>query len=440
MFGARAPGLRGLLEMAKVISLEDAASTLIQSNSRIVTAMAVSEPRGFFSKLESFVEDKENVQVYCANPNQAYNAFRQPDLQGKLYLNTMFLSHAVRSLHGHGVVYYSPHNLRSWGPLLCRRPVDVFWGTCSPPTDKGYVSLGPSAVYEPEVLLHARKVVLEVNPKLPFCHGSTAMRLSDVDYLIESQDEGWDLLTERKRPVDDIDKKIAENVASLIPDGATIQLGIGGIPNALATTLLNHRDLGVHTEMINDAVVELSKSGVVTGNCKSQWPRKMVGSFALGTQDLYDFIHDNPGVIFKPGSQVNDPVIFGNNRSMISINTCVEIDLTGQVCSESVGHRELSGVGGAADTHIGAQRSSGGRAIIAVRSQSKKGTSKIVHELLPGAKVSITRNDIDTVVTEYGIAELKGLNTAERCSSLISIAHPSARDELMDLARKYCYI
>jgi len=433
-----------LRRVPQLVTLEDAAAKLLRSNSRIVTAMAVSEPHGFFDKLETFVHDLDNVHVYCANPNRAYNVFRQEQLQGKLRLTTMFLTHAVRNLQGHGVVYYAPHNLREWGPLLCRKPINVFWGACTPPTEKGYVSIGPSAVYEAEALRHADVVVLEVNPNMPFCHGSTTIRMSDIDYLIEptcdASDPSMAILTEAKPSFDDIDTKIAENVASLIPDGATLQFGIGGIPNALAAALQNHRDLGVHTEMINDAFVDLAKAGVVTGDMKSQWPRKMVGSFALGSADLYEYIHDNPGVIFKPGSQVNDPVVFGSNHKMFSVNTCVELDLTGQVCSESVGHRELSGVGGAADTHIGAQRSPGGRAIMALRSQSKKGSSKIVHELMPGAKVSITRNDLDTVVTEYGIAEVKGLNTADRCRALIDIAHPSVRDFLTEQAQKFNYL
>eukprot|EP00043_Microstomoeca_roanoka_P008433 m.81210 g.81210 ORF g.81210 m.81210 type:complete len:435 (+) comp14239_c0_seq2:2378-3682(+) len=430
-----------LRNFPRIVTVEQAASELVKSNARIVTAMAVSEPHAFFSQLEDFVQDRENVQVYCANPNRAYNAFRQEGLQGKLSLTTMFLTNAVRNLQGHGVVFYAPHNLRDWGPLLCRKPVDVFWGTCTPPNEKGYVSLGPSAVYEAEALLHAKKVVLEVNPKLPFCHGATAVRVSDIDYLIEPENgASTDILTEQRKSYDEVDQAIAANVATLIPNGATLQFGIGGIPNALAQALSNHRDLGVHTEMINDAVVDLAKAGIVTGNNKSQWERQMVGAFALGSKELYEYIDNHPGVIFLPGSIVNDIVTFGRNRLMFSVNTCVELDLTGQVCSESVGHRELSGVGGAADTHIGAQRSPGGRAIIALRSINKKGTSKIVHELMPGAKVSITRNDVDTVVTEYGIAELKGCNTAERCKALISIAHPSVRDELTEQAKKHCYL
>lgn len=192
--------------------------------------------------------------------------------------------------------------------------------------------------------------------------------------------------------------------------------------------------------MVNNAMLQLIEAGAVTGRRKTRFPWQVVGAFALGTPDLYRFIHDNPGINFQPGALVNDALELGRNALMTSINTCVELDLTGQICSESIGHRELSGVGGATDTHIGAQRSEGGRGIIALRSTTADGESKIVTELKPGAKVSISRNDVDTVVTEYGVAELAPLSAAERVHALVRIAHPDHRERLEREARELRYI
>ena len=237
------------------------------------------------------------------------------------------------------------------------------------------------------------------------------------------------------------DQSIGNFVASLIANGSTIQLGIGGIPNAIANALGQHKDLGVHTEMINDAMMKLYQEGVINGRCKTLWPGKMVGAFVFGSRELYQFVHQNPAIELHPASIVNDPYRIGRNFQMASLNTAVEVDLTGQCCSESLGHKELSGVGGAAETHIGAQRSRGGIGIIALRSTTSDGlTSKIGFELKPGAKVSISRNDIDTVVTEYGAAKLGGRSVVQRVKAMIGIAHPKFRDELLSQARLARYL
>jgi len=259
-----------------------------------------------------------------------------------------------------------------------------------------------------------------------------------VDYFIENDHP---LPTIPAPKVTAVDREIGALVADLIPDGATLQLGIGGIPNAIGEALGPKRDLGIHTEMINDTMMDLFQRGIVTGRKKSIWPGKIVGAFVYGTKALYDFVDGNPLVELHPASVINDPYRIGRNHKMFSINTAVEIDITGQVCSESVGHRELSGVGGASETHIGAQRSPGGRGIIALPSTTRDGSaSKIVFTLQPGAKVSISRNDIDTVVTEYGVAKLSGRSTAQRVKALAAIAHPKFRDELLHNARTERYL
>jgi acyl-CoA hydrolase len=238
----------------------------------------------------------------------------------------------------------------------------------------------------------------------------------------------------------DEDHIIAGYVADLVRDGSTIQLGIGGIPNAIGLALRGKKDLGVHTEMINDTMMDLYLAGVITGKKKTIWPGKIVGAFAYGTRELYDFISDNPVVELQPASVVNDPYRISRNYRMVSINSAVEVDVTGQVCSESVGHMELSGVGGAWETHIGAQRAEDGRGIIAMRSTTPDGKrSKIVFELQPGGKVSVSRNDVDTVVTEFGVARLLGKSAAARVEALVAIAHPDFRTELREKARAARY-
>lgn len=422
----------------KIVSL-DTALEHIKTGSVVVTAMAAAEPQTLFERLGGHCSQLSNVAVHCANPSRDYDCFTRNDLLSRLELRVLFLTARVRELQGRGRVHYVPQHLSQWVRNMARRgDVDVFWGSCSLPDTRGFVSLGPSACYETEILRSARAVVLEMNPNIPVTSGATHVPLSWVTHFIQS-DRPLPFLT-RTMP-DAIDRQIASYIAELVQDGATIQLGIGGIPNAVGEALMQRRDLGVHTEMINDAIMDLYLAGAVTGRRKTIWPGKIVGGFVYGSKALYDFVHANPAVELQPASVVNDPHRIGRNHRMISINTAVEVDVTGQVCSESIGHAELSGVGGATDTHVGAQRSVGGRGIVALRATTKDGKgSKIVFELKPGAKVSISRNDIDTVVTEYGIAELSGKTVAERARALIAIAAPQFRDELMACARRVGYV
>jgi acyl-CoA hydrolase len=421
----------------KLLKISDALK-LVTSGSRVVVSMAGAEPQEFLTHIGERCRVLNDVTVHCANPSKQYPCFTDQSLKGRIALEVMFLTSAVRKLHGNDMVYYVPQHLSQWAAnIFMRGEVDIFWGSCTPPDARGFVSLGPGACYESEVLRRAKKVILEVNPQLPMTYGSTHVPLSWVDHLVETNHP---LPTLEQSDADSDDRSIADRVASLIPERATVQFGIGGIPNALAESLSGMKDLGIHTEMINDAMMDLYKRGVITGKYKSIWPGKIVGAFVYGSKDLYDFIDNNPLIELQPASVVNDPYRIGRNFRMTSINTAVELDLTGQVCSESVGHRELSGVGGASETHIGAQRSEGGRGIIAIKSITKAGKSKIVFELTPGAKVSISRNDVDTIVTEYGIAELKGRSVAQRVRALINIAHPSFRDELTSQARAVNYL
>ena len=425
------------------------AFSLVEPGSVIVTAMAAAEPFHFWNNAaEYFInrrgafpkKSEARTKIYCANPSKPWPVIADDRMGEYLEIIIMFMTGAVRKLQGRGFVHYMPQHLSQWSKNLLGRPegVDVFWGTCSQPDGRGYVSLGTSNCYESEVMRAARKVILEVNPNMPATNGATEVGIDEVDIFIESTQP---LPVVEPAAFGDVDKRIADFIVDLVPDGATLQLGIGAIPNAVGKRLVDKKDLGIHTEMINDAIMELHNQGVVTGRRKTIWPRKIVGAFAYGSNQLYDFISANPLVEIHPASVVNDPYRIGRNYKMISINSAVEIDITGQICSESLGHRELSGVGGAADTHIGAQRSEGGRGIIAVPSTTKDGlTSKIVSTLQAGAKVSISRNDADTVVTEYGVAHLKGKTVSERIRSLVSIAHPAFREELLHEAKRLSYL
>ncbi|MFZ9519987.1 MAG: acetyl-CoA hydrolase/transferase family protein [Silvanigrellaceae bacterium] len=422
----------------KIRSLEEAFALLPRSGN-VVVAMAAAEPGLFFKNLHSHAAKHSELRIHCANPTQPYPCFSDIGLNDHFHFNVMFLTAAVRNLQGHNLLHYVPQHLSRWSQNLSRRhEVDVFWGTCSPPTPNGFVSLGVNICYESELLRKARKVVLEINPNMPVVYGDTFVPVEQVDVFLHNTRPLPVLISEE--PTSE-DRQIAQHISELVPDGATLQLGIGGIPNAIGEYLTHKKDLGVHTELLTESMRTLYEHGVITGARKTLWPRKMVATFVYGSESLYKIVGENPTVENHPASIINDPNRICRNHKISSINTAVEVDITGQVCSESIGHKELSGVGGATDTHLGAQRSEGGKGIIALRSTTADGkTSKITFELKPGAKVSISRNDIDTVVTEYGIAELVGLSVGERARALIRIAHPSMREELMFNAQRAGYI
>lgn len=424
--------------LAKKSSL-DQAFALLPDTGNVVVSMAAAEPGLFFENLHLHAKRHKRLNIHCANPCRPYTCFADQSLMDHFHFNVMFLTAAVRNLQGHNLVHYVPQHLSRWSQNMVRkRDIDVYWGTCSLPTRNGFVSLGVNACYEPELLRKAKKVILEVNPNMPVVYGDTFVPIEQVDLFLDCHRPLPVLALENATTED---KQIAQYISELVPNGSTIQLGIGGIPNAVGECLTHKKDLGVHTELFTESMRVLYEHGVINGCKKNLWPRKMIATFVYGSNSLYQFVGENPAVELHPASIVNDPNRICRNHQMISINTAVEVDITGQVCSESVGHKELSGVGGATDTHIGAQRSEGGRGIIALRSLTTDGlTSKIAFELKPGAKISISRNDIDTIVTEYGVAELIGLSVAERARALIRIAHPSMRDELLFNAQRAGYI
>lgn len=424
------------------LKIEDAKHVFhscLRNGATIVTAMAASEPHTFFDLLCKYGKDFSGVTIFGANPNKNYECMTQKEFVGHVCFHVLFLSAGLKLAQGKGLVHYIPQHLSQWSAHMRERDIDIFWGVCSEPNEKGYVNLGLNLTYESEMLRHANKVVLEVVPGLPKVGGSTWVHVSEVDHFINGSGELHKIKSDRTPT--ELDLQIAAHVAELVPDDATIQLGIGRIPDAVALALRHRSNLGIHTELFTESMKDLFLSGNITGKRKTLYPRKMVASFILGSQELYDFVNEHPAVELLPSSFVNNPYWVGKNYRMHSINTAVEVDITGQVCSESVGHRELSGVGGATDTHTGAQRSPGGRGIIAIPSVTPDARfSKIVFELKPGAKVSISRNDVDTIVTEYGSARLRGLSVAERANKLISLAHPDFREKLRSQAEEAGYI
>ncbi|WP_459842641.1 acetyl-CoA hydrolase/transferase family protein [Fusibacter bizertensis] len=420
----------------KLVRVEDVLS-MIKSGDHVVSGLAGAEPRAILTELHKASDRLKDVSVITCLPMGDYEFFGNPQYKDSFLMEGWFYNGFMRKLHVNKNITFIPNHLHfASTKRLDYKVPRIYMGNCSPVDAHGYVSLGLSAVYEKDMIEKADLVILEVNPNVPRTFGDTLLHYSKVDYFVEADYPMPELpITEPNEK----DKLIGKHIAELIEDGSTIQLGIGGIPNAVAQALKTKKNLGIHTEMFTDGMVDLVECGAVNNSMKTLHPEKMVAAFALGSKKLYDFINDNPSVEIKKGTYVNDPYVIGQNHKMVSINTSVEIDLTGQCCSESIGVKQISGTGGQADTAIGAQLSKGGKSIIALYSTAmvkdkKTGEvvekSKIVPMLTPGAIVSLSRNDVDYVVTEYGAVSLRGTSVRERVKRLISIAHPNLREEL----------
>jgi acyl-CoA hydrolase len=413
---------------SKLLSIPEAVG-LVQSRQCVATAMAAAEPTGLLTELGNHRDRLEDVTVWVCLPLRLYDFILKPEMSGHFFVENWFYGAPDREVHPQGRTSYIPNNLHqaSAGKLAAAGGrVNVYWGTATPPDAHGYMSLSLSLVIEKQLIEAADLVVLEINENMPRTLGDTQIHISEVDHVVENHVPLFELPSARPAPWE---AAIGGHIAGLIENGSTLQLGIGGIPNAIAALLVDHRDLGVHTEMFTTGILDLYEAGAITGRKKSIWKGKMVGAFALGEQRLYDFLHNNIAVEFQAGRVANDPYIIGQNSKMVSVNTALQVDCYGQVCSQSIGPRHFSGTGGQLDTHRGAQRSPGGRGIIALRSTAKNGTvSTIVPTLAPGAEVTVPGQDVDTIVTEYGVAELRGRSVRARTEALIKIAHPEFRD------------
>lgn len=363
-----------------------------------------------------------------------------PQYDGHFRHNALFMGANVRDAVVAGRADYTPIMLGEIEKLFCsgEMPIDTVLMQLSSPDEYGYMSLGVGVDCTLNAARCARHVIAEVNRRMPRVHGDSFLHVSKVEAIVETDRP---LLELKPEPFTELQARIGEHVASLIPDGATLQVGIGGIPDAVLACLGDKRDLGIHSEMCSDGVIALIEAGVINGERKSIHRGKVVVGFVLGTDKLFRFIHENPIFELHPTQYTNDPFVIAQNERMIAINSAIQVDLTGQVCSDSIGTRPYSGIGGQLDFIRGAARSKGGKPIIALPATAKNGTiSRIVPMLDSGAGVVTTRADVHYVVTEYGVAYLHGKTLRQRAEALIAIAHPKFRDDLYDFAAKVHYL
>ncbi|MFX1559987.1 MAG: acetyl-CoA hydrolase/transferase family protein, partial [Promethearchaeota archaeon] len=365
-----------------------------------------------------------------------------PKFQAQFRHNTFFVSDNIRNAVSEGRADYTPAPLSDI-PFFFRTkriPLDVALIQVSPPDEFGYCSLGISVDITKTGAEHADMVIAQVNERMPVTHGNSYIHVKDLDYLVQYNEP----LREFEAPeVSEVKNRIGEYAARLIENESTIEVGIGTVAKAVTSNLINSgvKDLGIHTETFSDSIIDLIESGVVTNMKKSINRGKVTASFAMGTKRLYDYVNNNPLFDFRETAYVNDPYIISQNRKMVAINSALEVDLTGQVCSDSIGHAFYSGIGGQVDFIRGASRSEGGKSIICVKSTALNGTvSKIVPRLSEGAGVVTTRGDVDVIITEYGLATLRGKTIRERVLSLIAIAHPDYRDGLLEAAKEMHYV
>ncbi len=353
-----------------------------------------------------------------------------PEYADSFHINTMFVSASVRNSINEGRADFIPVFL-SEIPELFRRgvlPLDVAIVQVSPPDKKGYCSMGVSVDIARSAVNSANHVIAQVNPRVPRTHGDSFIHCSQFDAMVLVDEPLHAAGAPAQLTPEEI--RIGAHISPLVADQSTLQLGIGSIPDAVCKFLTDHKDLGVHTEMFSDGLIELCEKGVVTNKYKNIHPNKTVSGFAFGTTKLYDYVDDNPAFAFLDIDYVNEPSVIRRNKKVVAINSAVEIDITGQVCSDSIGTYQYSGIGGQMDFIRAASLSEDGKPIIALTSRTKKGMPRIVPLLKPGAGVVTTRGHVHYVVTEYGVASLFGQNLRQRAKSLINIAHPDDREAL----------
>ena len=411
------------------------AAALVKDGDTVVVPTGVGEPPTLLEALSARRRDLHDVVVAQILPVRKYGYF-DPETVANVRHVAYFLGPASRAGGQAGWVDYLPAYFAELPTLIDRglTPADVVFSMASPMDEHGYFSLSLAVDYTLAAARRARAVVLEVNPNVPFAHGNCHVHVSDVAALVESGDP----LAEVGLPaIGPVQEAIAGHVAALIDDGSTLQIGYGGIPDAVVMQLLKKRDLGIHTEMIGDGILSLVEAGVVTNRKKSFMPGKMVATFALGSKRLYHFMNQNPMLEMHPADFTNDPFLAARNDNLVAINATLQIDLLGQCGSESLGSTPYSGTGGQVDFVRAANRSNGGKAFIVLPSTAKDDTiSRIVPTLTPGTHVTTGKNDINYVVTEHGVAELRGKTAKQRANELIAIAHPNFRPELREAARK----
>jgi acyl-CoA hydrolase len=407
---------------------------LVKDNDRIFLHGSAATPVSLINALLARANELNNVELVSISLQGELN-WNTPEVKKAFRLNSLFVSPNIREWVNSEGADYVPVFL-SEIPRMFEQgylPLDVAIVQVSPPDEYGYCTLGTSVDAALSAVRHAKTVIAQVNPQMPRTHGDGHLHVSQLAAMV------WDDTAlpevDYSLKVDERASKIGEHIATLIEDGSTLQMGIGAIPDAALRMLTNHKSLGIHTEMFSDGIIPLVKSGVITNEYKKVRPGKIVSAFAIGTRKLYDFIHDNPSISFMDVSFVNDTSVIRKNPKVVAINSAIEIDITGQVCSDSIGTYQYSGIGGQMDFMRGASLSEGGKPIIAMPSTTSKGASRIVPMLKPGAGVVTTRGHVHYVITEYGVVNLYGKNMEQRARLLISIAHPQHREML---ERAFC--
>jgi 4-hydroxybutyrate CoA-transferase len=422
-------------EYKKRLREADEALQCVQSGMRVYIQPGCAEPETLVEALM-----RRGPQVYDVEivhmMTMGCAPYVAPEMAGHFRHNAMFIGANVRDAINDGRADYTPIYLSEIEELFesGAMPIDVALIEVSPPDSHGYCSFGVGVDTTLTAARVAKHVVAQINDNMPRTYGDSFIHVSDIGALVESSRP---LCALKKPEVSDLQIAIARNVAGLIEDGAVLQTGIGGIPDAILPLLMDRQDLGVHSEMVSDGVIPLIEAGVITGARKNFKPRKIILGFALGTPRLFDFVDNNPIFEFHPTAYTNDPVLIARNDNMVAINSALQVDLTGQICSDSIGNQFYSGIGGQVDFLRGATRSKGGKPIIAISSTAKQGKiSRIVPVLDPGAGVVTSRGLVRYIVTEYGVAYLHGKSIRERAKALIEIAHPKFREELYAYCEK----
>ncbi|TYQ00133.1 acyl-CoA hydrolase [Tenacibaculum adriaticum] len=413
--------------MSKYTSAEEAVK-VISSNSRVYVQAAAAVPQVLINAMSARHEELRNVEI-CHLHIEGDAPYANPKFRDSFHVNSFFIGKNVRHTLKSGNGSYTPVFL-SEVPLLFNRnilPLDAVLIHVSPPDSHGYCSLGVSVEATLAAISNAKNVIAQVNPQMPRVHGEGIIHISEIDTLIEVD---LPIPEHHLKAPTEIEQKIGDYVAELIEDESTLQMGIGTIPNAVLSRLGNHKNLGLHTEMFSDGVIDLILKNVINGDFKGVNPGRALATFLMGSKRLYDYVDDNPYVEMRSCDYVNDTSNIRLNPKMIAINSAIEVDLTGQICADSIGINMYSGVGGQMDFMRGASLSEGGKAIIALPSTTKNGQSKIVPYLKTGAGVVTTRAHANYVVTEYGVASLFGKSIKQRVKALVKIAHPNHREEI----------
>lgn len=411
--------------MGKYVTAPEAVK-VVQSNDRVYIHTAGATPNVLTKALTERASELRNVEI-CHLHTEGPAPYANPDLAESFHVNSFFIAKNVRHTLTAGNGSYTPVFLSELPRLFRKKvvPLDVVFIHVSPPDNHGYCSLGVSVEATVAAIESAKTVIAQVNPNMPRTFGDGILHVSEIDFLV---DVDCPIHEKEEEAITPLEAKIGAHIASLIDDKSTLQLGIGSIPNAALANLMNHKDLGLHTEMFSDGVIDLILKDVINCNYKGVTRGRVLSTFMLGSKRLYDFVNDNPFIELRESSYVNDTAKIRRNPKMVAINSAIEVDITGQVCADSIGGCMYSGVGGQMDFVRGASLSDGGKAIIALPSVTKNGASRIVPFLKQGAGVVSTRSHVQYIITENGIADLYGKTLKDRAMEMIKIAHPNHQE------------